>query len=96
MTKGPVWTGVPRSPEKIAGAVAEIDLDESIARSFTANEKADIELVEGDDPDAAEANASSEAPDKRRARQEDGDRLKATCRPRLSLQLFLKELGKVR
>ena len=79
---------------EIAGAVAEIDLDEAdIEELHGYLEKSEIELVEEIDP--ALAAQEERAPDKR------GRRKKATLdlKPDMttdSLQLFLKDIGKVR
>jgi RNA polymerase primary sigma factor len=94
VTKGQL-TGVLTYAE-IAGAVAEIDLDESdIEELHGYLEKAEIELVEEIDPAAAAANAVERAPDKRRARKKTAIDLKPDMTTD-SLQLFLKDIGKVR
>jgi RNA polymerase primary sigma factor len=80
---------------EIATAVAEIDLDEADVEELHGYlEKSEIELVEEVDP-ALEAAQVERAPDKR------GRRKKATLdlKPDMttdSLQLFLKDIGKVR
>src|SRR5215217_5677403 len=80
---------------EIATAVAEIDLDEADVEELHGYlERSEIELVEELDP-ALEAAQVERAPDKR------GRRKKATLdlKPDMttdSLQLFLKDIGKVR
>src|SRR5689334_19882276 len=80
---------------EIATAVSEIDLDESDVEELHGYlEKSEIELVEELDP-ALQAAQEERAPDKR------GRRRKATLdlKPDMttdSLQLFLKDIGKVR
>jgi len=82
---------------EIAKAVAELDLDESDVEELQGFlEKSEIELVEEIDPATAAANEVQRAPDKRRGRTK-----KATLDLRAdmttdSLQLFLKDIGKVR
>ncbi|MEA2156038.1 MAG: polymerase primary sigma factor, partial [Solirubrobacteraceae bacterium] len=94
VTKGQL-TGVLTYAE-IAGAVAEIDLDESdIEELHGYLEKAEIELVEEIDPAVQAANAVERAPDKRRARKKATIDLKPDMTTD-SLQLFLKDIGKVR
>ena len=82
---------------EISQATSELDLDESDLeelREFF--ESQEIELVEDIDPAAAASNEVERAPDKR------GRRAKKTTldlRPDMttdSLQLFLKDIGKVR
>ena len=81
---------------EIAGAVAEVDLDEAdIEELHGYLEKSEIELVEEIDPAAAAANAVERAPDKRRARKKTAIDLKPDMTTD-SLQLFLKDIGKVR
>jgi RNA polymerase primary sigma factor len=81
---------------EIAGAVAEIDLDESdIEELHGYLEKSEIELVEEIDPAVQAANAVERAPDKRRARKKATIDLKPDMTTD-SLQLFLKDIGKVR
>ena len=81
---------------EIATAVAEIDLDESDVEELHGYlEKSEIEIVEEIDP-AVEAAQVERAPDKRGRRK-----AKATIdlKPDMttdSLQLFLKDIGKVR
>src|SRR3954453_5894254 len=82
---------------EIASAVAEIDLDEAdVGELHGFLEKSEIELVEEIDPATAAANEVERAPDKRGRRK-----AKATLdlKPDMttdSLQLFLKDIGKVR
>src|SRR3712207_6085259 len=83
---------------EVALAVRELDVDESDVEELTAFiETSEIELVEEIDPATAAANAVERAPDKR-----GGRRAKKTTidfRPDMttdSLQLFLKDIGKVR
>ncbi|MEA2144256.1 MAG: polymerase primary sigma factor, partial [Solirubrobacteraceae bacterium] len=81
---------------EIAGAVAEIDLDEAdIEELHGYLEKSEIELVEEIDPAVQAANAVERAPDKRRARKKAAIDLKPDMTTD-SLQLFLKDIGKVR
>ena len=81
---------------EIATALAEVDLDEGDIEDLHAHiEKSEIELVEEIDPASVAASASSARADKR------GRRKKATIdlKPDMttdSLQLFLKDIGKVR
>src|SRR5436190_474224 len=94
LTKGQL-TGVLTYAE-IAGAVAEIDLDEAdIEELHGYLEKSEIELVEEIDPAVQAANAVERAPDKRRARKKATIDLKPDMTTD-SLQLFLKDIGKVR
>ena len=94
VTKGQL-TGVLTYAE-IAGAVAEIDLDEAdIEELHGYLEKSEIELVEEIDPAVQAANAVERAPDKRRARKKATIDLKPDMTTD-SLQLFLKDIGKVR
>ncbi|CAA9474924.1 MAG: RNA polymerase sigma factor RpoD, partial [uncultured Solirubrobacteraceae bacterium] len=84
---------------EIALAVRELDVDESDVEELTAFiETSEIELVEEIDPATQAGNAVERAPDKR-----GGRRAKKTTgidfRPDMttdSLQLFLKDIGKVR
>src|SRR2546429_8898545 len=82
---------------EITGAVSELDLDEADVEELHGFlEKAEIELVEEVDP-AIAANQVERAPDKRGRRRA----AKATLdlKPDMttdSLQLFLKDIGKVR
>ncbi len=82
---------------EIAKAVSELDLDESDVEELQGFlEKSEIELVEEIDPATAAANEVERVPDKRRGRTK-----KATLDLRAdmttdSLQLFLKDIGKVR
>ena len=81
---------------EIAGAVAEIDLDEAdIEELHGYLERSEIELVEEIDPAVQAANAVERAPDKRRARKKATIDLKPDMTTD-SLQLFLKDIGKVR
>ena len=81
---------------EIAGAVAEIDLDEAdIEELHGYLERSEIELVEEIDPAVQAANAVERAPDKRRARKKAAIDLKPDMTTD-SLQLFLKDIGKVR
>ncbi len=81
---------------EIAGAVSEIDLDEAdIEELHGYLEKSEIELVEEIDPAVQAANAVERAPDKRRARKKATIDLKPDMTTD-SLQLFLKDIGKVR
>ncbi|MEX2023739.1 MAG: sigma-70 family RNA polymerase sigma factor, partial [Thermoleophilaceae bacterium] len=81
---------------EIATALAEVDLDEGDIEDLHGFiEKSEIELVEEIDPALAAAQQVERAPDKR------GRRKKATIdlKPDMttdSLQLFLKDIGKVR
>ncbi|MEA2224637.1 MAG: polymerase primary sigma factor, partial [Solirubrobacteraceae bacterium] len=55
---------------EIAGAIAEIDLDEADVEELHGYlERSEIELVEEIDPAVQAANAVERAPDKRRARK---------------------------
>jgi RNA polymerase primary sigma factor len=82
---------------EIADAVAELDLDESDVEELHGFfEKSEIELVEDIDPAVAASKEVERAPDRRNRR-----RAKTTLdlRPDMttdSLQLFLKDIGKVR
>ena len=82
---------------EIATAVAEIDLDESdVEELHTYLEKSEIELVEEIDPAAVEAAQVERAPDKRGRRKA---KTTIDLKPDMttdSLQLFLKDIGKVR
>ncbi len=82
---------------EIAKAVAEIDLDESDVEDLHGFlEKSEIELVEEIDPATTAANQVERAPDKRRGRKKStGLDLKPDMTTD-SLQLFLKDIGKVR
>ncbi len=81
---------------EIAGAVSEVDLDEAdIEELHGYLEKSEIELVEEIDPAVQAANAVERAPDKRRARKKATIDLKPDMTTD-SLQLFLKDIGKVR
>src|SRR3978361_296072 len=82
---------------EIATAVSELDLDESDVEELHGFlEKSEIELVEEIDPASTAANEVERAPDKRGGRR----KTKALdLRPAMttdSLQLFLKDIGKVR
>jgi RNA polymerase primary sigma factor len=81
---------------EIAAAVSEIDLDEAdVEELHSFLEKSEIELVEDIDPAAKAASEVERAPDKRRGRKAK----QIDFRPDMttdSLQLFLKDIGKVR
>jgi RNA polymerase primary sigma factor len=81
---------------EIQTAVAEIDVDESdVEELHGLLEKKEIELVEEIDP-AIAASQEDRAPDKRRGRK---NATKIDLKPDMttdSLQLFLKDIGKVR
>ena len=82
---------------EIAGAVAELDVDQAdLEELHGLFERSEIELVEDIDPATAAASEVERAPDKRGRRK-----AKATLdlKPDMttdSLQLFLKDIGKVR
>ena len=82
---------------EIATAVAELDLDEADVEELHGFlERAEIELVEEIDPATAAANEVERAPDKRSRRKA---RTALDLKPDMttdSLQLFLKDIGKVR
>src|SRR3954470_7890174 len=82
---------------EIAEAVAELDLDESDVEELHGFfEKSEIELVEEIDPAAAASKEVERAPDKRGRRK---PKTTLDLRPDMttdSLQLFLKDIGKVR
>src|SRR3712207_3083827 len=82
---------------EVAQAVAELDVDETdIEELHTFLETREIELVEEIDPAAAAANAVERAPDKRGRRAK---KAQIDLKPDMttdSLQLFLKDIGKVR
>ncbi len=82
---------------EIAKAVSELDLDEADVEELHGFlEKSEIELVEEIDPATAAANEVERAPDKRRGRTK---KAALDLRPDMttdSLQLFLKDIGKVR
>jgi RNA polymerase primary sigma factor len=82
---------------EIAAAVSEIDLDEAdVEELHSFLERSEIELVEDIDPAARAASEVERAPDKRRGRK---SRTQIDFRPDMttdSLQLFLKDIGKVR
>jgi RNA polymerase primary sigma factor len=82
---------------EIAAAVAEIDLDEADVEELHGYlEKSEIELVEDIDPATAAANEVERAPDKRSRRKA---KTTLDLKPDMttdSLQLFLKDIGKVR
>ena len=83
---------------EIAKAVSELDLDESDVEELQGFlEKSEIELVEEIDPANVAANEVERAPDKRRGRstKKAGLDLRADMTTD-SLQLFLKDIGKVR
>ena len=82
---------------EVATAVSEVDLDESdIEELYAYLERQGVELVEDVDPAQATAHAAEAESDKR------GKRRKAAAldlKPYMttdSLQLFLKDIGKVR
>src|SRR2546423_733738 len=81
---------------EIAGAVSELDLDEADVEELHGFlERAEIELVEELDP-AIAANELERAPDKRGRRK---PKTTLDLKPDMttdSLQLFLKDIGKVR
>src|SRR5271170_4824703 len=81
---------------EIAGAISELDLDEAdIEELHGYLERAEIELVEEVDPAMAEAEVER-APDKRGRRKA---KTALDLKPDMttdSLQLFLKDIGKVR
>jgi len=81
----------------VATAVAEVDLDESDVEDLYGHiEKQGIELVEDVDP-AQKASAENERSDGRRGRRRKKEAL--DLKPDMttdSLQLFLKDIGKVR
>ncbi len=83
--------------DEIKTAVSELDLDEADIEDLHGFfEVAEIELVEQVDPAQAAANAVERAPDKRRQRK---PKTADIFRPDMttdSLQLFLKDIGKVR
>src|SRR5918997_1200678 len=82
---------------EITKALAELDVDEAdVEELHTFIEASEIELVEDIDPAAAAANAVERAPDKRGRRRAKSA---IDLRPDMttdSLQLFLKDIGKVR
>ena len=82
---------------EIAGAVSELDLDETDVEELHGFlERAEIELVEELDPAIAAADVER-APDKRGGRRKP--RTALDLKPDMttdSLQLFLKDIGKVR
>src|ERR1700684_2177395 len=81
---------------EIAGAISELDLDEADVEELHGYlERAEIELVEEVDPALAEAEVER-APDKRGRRK---PKTALDLKPDIttdSLQLFLKDIGKVR
>ncbi|MCW3001533.1 MAG: polymerase sigma factor [Conexibacter sp.] len=81
---------------EIATAVSELDLDESDVEELHGYlEKSEIELVEEIDPASTAGNEVERAPDKRTRRKKTA----LDLRPDMttdSLQLFLKDIGKVR
>src|SRR5881275_1578390 len=81
---------------EVAGAVAELDLDEADVEELHGFiERAEIELVEEVDPAQAAADVER-APDKRGRRK---PKTTLDLKPDMttdSLQLFLKDIGKVR
>src|SRR6185436_14517360 len=82
---------------EIADAVSELDLDESDVEELHGFfEKSEIELVEEIDPAATVQQEVERAPDKRQRRK---TKTQLDLRPDMttdSLQLFLKDIGKVR
>jgi RNA polymerase primary sigma factor len=82
---------------EIATAVSELDLDEADVEDLHGFfEKSEIELVEEIDPATAAANEVERAPDKRGRRKA---KTTLDLKPDMttdSLQLFLKDIGKVR
>src|SRR6476619_4519578 len=82
---------------EIAAATSELDIDDADREELTHwIEAQEIELVE-DDPAAPNAQAVERAPDKRGRRAKKSTAL--DLRPDMttdSLQLFLKDIGKVR
>ncbi|MGD0196659.1 MAG: sigma-70 family RNA polymerase sigma factor [Solirubrobacteraceae bacterium] len=82
---------------EIQGAVAELDMDESdLEELHTFLERAEIELVEDIDPATAAGAEVERAPDKRGRRKA---KTTLDLKPDMttdSLQLFLKDIGKVR
>ena len=82
---------------EIATAVAELDLDEGDVEELHGFfEKSEIELVEEIDPANVAANEVERAPDKRGRRKA---KTTLDLKPDMttdSLQLFLKDIGKVR
>jgi RNA polymerase primary sigma factor len=84
---------------EISTALSEIDLDESDVEELHGFlEKSEIELVEDIDPATAAALAVERAPDKR-GRRSKAKAASLDLKPDMttdSLQLFLKDIGKVR
>ncbi len=81
---------------EIARAVSEVDLDESDVEELHGFlEKSEIELVEDIDPATAASAQVERAPDKRGRRKAKSIDLKPDMTTD-SLQLFLKDIGKVR
>src|SRR5580765_7421227 len=82
---------------EIAQAVSELDLDEAdVEELHQFFEKSEIELVEEDAAATAAAEAPERAPDKRKSRRK---KTQIDLKPDMttdSLQLFLKDIGKVR
>src|ERR1700716_1493502 len=82
---------------EITKAMSELDLDESdVEELHSFLEKAEIELVEDIDPAIASASQVERAPDKRGRRKA---KTALDLKPDMttdSLQLFLKDIGKVR
>jgi RNA polymerase primary sigma factor len=82
---------------EIQGAVSELDMDESdIEELHGFLEKSEIELVEDIDPATAAGSEVERAPDKRGRRKA---KTALDLKPDMttdSLQLFLKDIGKVR
>ena len=82
---------------EISTAVSELDLDESDVEELHGFlERSEIELVEEIDPATAASNQVERAPDRRGRRRA---RTALDLKPDMttdSLQLFLKDIGKVR
>jgi RNA polymerase primary sigma factor len=82
---------------EITKALAELDVDESdVEELHTFFEGSEIELVEEIDPAATAASQVERAPDKRRQRKSKAQDIFRPDMTTDSLQLFLKDIGKVR
>src|SRR3954470_12892250 len=82
---------------EVTQALAELDVDESDVEELNAFiEASEIELVEEIDPATTAANAVERAPDKRRQRKSKAQDIFRPDMTTDSLQLFLKDIGKVR
>jgi RNA polymerase primary sigma factor len=82
---------------EVSQALAEQDVDESdVEELHSFIEAREIELVEEIDPAQAAANQVERAPDKRRARRSKAQDIFRPDMTTDSLQLFLKDIGKVR